>query len=50
MSTHDQLCQPMQLGNLTLPNRVVMTTIKLGYGEQKRGSQPTAYRLLSAPR
>jgi 2,4-dienoyl-CoA reductase-like NADH-dependent reductase (Old Yellow Enzyme family)/thioredoxin reductase len=27
--------QPFQLGSLTLPNRVVMTTVKLGYGTQK---------------
>ena len=35
MSTHDQLIQPLQLGNLTLPNRVVMTTVKLDYGNKK---------------
>ena len=28
------LFQPQQLGSLTLPNRVVMTTVKLGYGTQ----------------
>ncbi|MEA3351464.1 MAG: FAD-dependent oxidoreductase [Chloroflexota bacterium] len=35
MSTHDLLFQPLQLKNLTLPNRVVMTTLKLGYGTKK---------------
>jgi hypothetical protein len=30
----DPLFQPQQLGSLTLPNRVVMTTVKLGYGTQ----------------
>jgi 2,4-dienoyl-CoA reductase-like NADH-dependent reductase (Old Yellow Enzyme family)/thioredoxin reductase len=29
------LLQPFQLENLSLPNRIVMTTIKLGYGTQK---------------
>ena len=29
------MLQPFQLGSLTLPNRVVMTTVKLGYGTQK---------------
>jgi 2,4-dienoyl-CoA reductase-like NADH-dependent reductase (Old Yellow Enzyme family)/thioredoxin reductase len=29
---HDALLEPLQLGNLRLPNRVVMTTVKLGYG------------------
>jgi len=28
----DPLFQPLQLGSLTLPNRVLMTTVKLGYG------------------
>jgi 2,4-dienoyl-CoA reductase-like NADH-dependent reductase (Old Yellow Enzyme family) len=27
----DLLLQPLRMGNLTLPNRVVMTTMKLGY-------------------
>lgn len=31
----DPLLQPLQLGSLTLPNRVVMTTIKLGYSTQQ---------------
>jgi len=31
---HGLLFQAMQLGNLTLPNRIVMTTIKLGYENQ----------------
>ena len=35
MSERDLLLQPLQLGNLTLPNRVVMTTLKLGYGNKK---------------
>jgi len=35
MSKSSQLTEPYQLGNLTLPNRVVMTTIKLGYGNIK---------------
>ncbi|MCK5794279.1 MAG: FAD-dependent oxidoreductase, partial [Anaerolineales bacterium] len=35
MSVTSQLTEPYQLGNLTLPNRVVMTTIKLGYGNKK---------------
>ena len=30
-----KLLQPFQLGRLSLPNRVVMTTIKLGYGTQR---------------
>ncbi len=32
----DLLLKPLKLGSLTLPNRVVMTTVKLGYGN-KRG-------------
>jgi 2,4-dienoyl-CoA reductase-like NADH-dependent reductase (Old Yellow Enzyme family)/thioredoxin reductase len=31
----EKMLQPFQLGNLTLPNRVVMTTMKLGYGTKK---------------
>jgi 2,4-dienoyl-CoA reductase-like NADH-dependent reductase (Old Yellow Enzyme family)/thioredoxin reductase len=31
---HDPLFQPLQLGSLSLPNRVVMTTVKLGYASQ----------------
>jgi 2,4-dienoyl-CoA reductase-like NADH-dependent reductase (Old Yellow Enzyme family)/thioredoxin reductase len=31
----EKILQPFQLGNLTLPNRVVMTTMKLGYGTKK---------------
>jgi 2,4-dienoyl-CoA reductase-like NADH-dependent reductase (Old Yellow Enzyme family)/thioredoxin reductase len=30
--TTDPILQPFSLGRLTLPNRVVMTTVKLGYG------------------
>jgi 2,4-dienoyl-CoA reductase-like NADH-dependent reductase (Old Yellow Enzyme family)/thioredoxin reductase len=30
-----KLLQPFQLGRLSLPNRIVMTTIKLGYGTQR---------------
>ncbi|MBN1453958.1 MAG: FAD-dependent oxidoreductase [Anaerolineales bacterium] len=30
----EKLLQPFQLGSLTLPNRVVMTTVKLGYGTE----------------
>lgn len=30
----EKLFQPLQIGNLTLPNRVVMTTVKLGYGTE----------------
>ena len=30
----EKILQPFQLGNLTLPNRVVMTAVKLGYGNQ----------------
>ncbi len=29
--TGDPIFQPLQVGSLTLPNRVVMTTVKLGY-------------------
>lgn len=29
------MLQPFQLGSLTLPNRIVMTTIKLGYSTEK---------------
>ena len=32
---NDPLLQPIQLGSLTLPNRVVMTTVKLGYGTDR---------------
>lgn len=32
--TKDPLFQPQQSGSLTLPNRVVMITIKLGHGTQ----------------
>ena len=35
MSEHDQLIEPFQLGSLTIPNRVVMTTVKLGYGNKE---------------
>lgn len=28
----EMILQPFQLGSLTLPNRIVMTTVKLGYG------------------
>jgi len=34
MSEHEPLFQSLQLGGLTLPNRVVMTTIKLGYSNK----------------
>ena len=34
MSEHEPLFQPLQLGSLTLPNRVVMTTVKLGYSNK----------------
>jgi 2,4-dienoyl-CoA reductase-like NADH-dependent reductase (Old Yellow Enzyme family) len=34
ISEHDPIFQSQQLGNLTLPNRVVMTTVKLGYGNK----------------
>ena len=30
----DPLFQPLRLGPLTLPNRVVMTTVKLGYATE----------------
>lgn len=30
----DPLFRPLQLGSLTLPNRVVMTTVKLGYASE----------------
>lgn len=30
----EKILQPFQLRNLTLPNRVVMTTVKLGYGAE----------------
>ena len=36
MSGHNLLFQSLQMGNLTLPNRVVMTTVKSGYSN-KRG-------------
>ncbi len=32
MTDHEVLFQPLQLGELNLPNRIVMTTLKLGYG------------------
>jgi 2,4-dienoyl-CoA reductase-like NADH-dependent reductase (Old Yellow Enzyme family) len=31
MAEYDLLFQSLRVGNLTLPNRVVMTTVKLGY-------------------
>jgi 2,4-dienoyl-CoA reductase-like NADH-dependent reductase (Old Yellow Enzyme family)/thioredoxin reductase len=31
----EMMLQPFRLGSLTLPNRVVMTTVKLGYGTGK---------------
>ena len=31
----EKLLQPFQLGPLSLPNRVVMTTVKLGYGSKE---------------
>ena len=31
----DPLLQPIRVGGLTLPNRVVMTTLKLGYGTDR---------------
>ncbi len=34
MPEKSQLLEPFQLGKLTLPNRVVMTTLKLGYGNK----------------
>jgi 2,4-dienoyl-CoA reductase-like NADH-dependent reductase (Old Yellow Enzyme family) len=35
MSEHNLFFESPQLGNLNLPNRVVMTTVKLGYGNSK---------------
>ena len=35
MSKHEHLFQSLKLGNLILPNRVVMTSVKLGYGNKK---------------
>ena len=35
MSEQEKLFQSLQIGNLILPNRVVMTTVKLGYGNKK---------------
>jgi 2,4-dienoyl-CoA reductase-like NADH-dependent reductase (Old Yellow Enzyme family)/thioredoxin reductase len=32
---NDKMIQPFRLGSLTLPNRVVMTTVKLGYGTER---------------
>jgi 2,4-dienoyl-CoA reductase-like NADH-dependent reductase (Old Yellow Enzyme family)/thioredoxin reductase len=32
---NDPLLEPLQLGNLTLTNRLVMTTVKLGYGTSR---------------
>lgn len=37
MSEPGQLLEPFQLGSLTIPNRVVMTTVKLGYGNKEGG-------------
>jgi len=34
MSEYNQLFRSLQLGSLTLPNRVVMTTVKLGYSNK----------------
>jgi 2,4-dienoyl-CoA reductase-like NADH-dependent reductase (Old Yellow Enzyme family) len=31
----EKMLQTFQPGSLTLPNRVVMTTVKLGYGTDK---------------
>ncbi len=31
----EKILQPFQLGNLTLPNRVVMTAVKLGYATKE---------------
>jgi 2,4-dienoyl-CoA reductase-like NADH-dependent reductase (Old Yellow Enzyme family)/thioredoxin reductase len=31
----EKMLQPFQLGSLTLPNRVVMTAVKLGYGTEE---------------
>lgn len=33
----DPLFRPLEVGGLTLPNRVVMTTVKLGYGTPEGG-------------
>jgi 2,4-dienoyl-CoA reductase-like NADH-dependent reductase (Old Yellow Enzyme family) len=33
----EKLFQPLRIGNLALPNRVVMTTVKLGYSNQQGG-------------
>jgi len=35
MPKDDLLLAPLKIGNLTLPNRVVMTAVKLGYGNKK---------------
>ena len=35
MTQVDYLFRSIQLGNMTLPNRVVMTTVKLGYSDQR---------------
>ncbi|MEN8171842.1 MAG: FAD-dependent oxidoreductase [Chloroflexota bacterium] len=35
MPKNEKLLAPLTLGSLTLPNRVVMTTVKLGYGNIK---------------
>lgn len=32
---NETMLKPFQLGSLTLPNRVLMTTVKLGYGTEK---------------
>jgi 2,4-dienoyl-CoA reductase-like NADH-dependent reductase (Old Yellow Enzyme family)/thioredoxin reductase len=34
---NETMLQPFQLGNLTLPNRIVMTAVKLGYSTGKGG-------------
>lgn len=34
MTDHKIIFEPIQLGNLSLPNRVVMTALKLGYGNK----------------
>jgi len=39
-SEYEHLFQPLTLGNLTLPNRVVMTTVKLGYSNRKGEATP----------
>lgn len=36
----DPLLQPLRLGNLLLPNRVVMTAVKLGYGRPDGSCTP----------